>query len=126
MHPQKFKILLIEDDSFLANLYIGKFSNEGFAVIRASHGEEGLTLAKKIRPRAILLDLLLPGLDGFSVLQSLKKDLATQEIPVIVLTNSGEEENINKALDLGAADYLIKVNFLPSEVVEKVRGVIAE
>lgn len=115
------KILLIEDDAFLSNMYNTKLSLEGFEVLEVSEGEKGLRLAKKNQPDLILLDLILPGsLDGFEVLETLKKEKKTQNIPVIVLTNLGERNHIEKALKLGVADYLIKAHFLPGEVVSKV------
>jgi DNA-binding response OmpR family regulator len=121
------KILLIEDDVFLANMYNTKFGLEGFEVLEAVDGEKGLRIAKKSRPSLILLDLILPGpFDGFEVLENLKKEKKTKNIPVIVLTNLGEKNHIEKALELGAADYLIKTHFLPSEIVDKVKSLIIE
>lgn len=118
---EKIKILIVEDDKFLADIYQTKFDLEGFKVFVAGDGEQGLKLAKSKRPAVILLDILLPKLDGFAVLQALKQQEETKPIPVILLTNLGQKEDVQKGLNLGAADYLIKAHFKPSETVEKVR-----
>lgn len=87
----------------------------------ALDGEKGLKLALSKEPDLILLDLILPGINGFEVLKVLKKDEAAKKIPVILLTNLSQKEDIEQGLALGADDYLIKTNFMPSEIVEKVR-----
>ncbi len=114
-------ILLVEDDAFLANIYKTKFEMEGFKVSVAENGEAGLDDAKKKKPDIILLDVLLPKMDGFSVLSHLKADAETKMIPVILLTNLGQKDDVEKGLELGAVDYLIKAHFKPSETVEKVK-----
>lgn len=121
MSPEKIKILLVEDDYFLSGIYLKKFMLEGFEIIPARDGEEGLELAQSKNPDIILLDILLPKKDGFQVLAELKASQKTKNIPVLVITNLSEEENIKKAFDLGAKDYIIKSNFLPAEVIEKVK-----
>lgn len=127
MPPEKKpKILIIEDDEFLVNIYQTKFEIEGFKVFLAKDGEQALKVAKSKLPDIILLDILLPKLDGFAVLEELKKDPATKDIPVILLTNLGQKEDVQKGLNLGAADYLIKAHFKPSETVDKVRKVLTE
>ncbi len=117
-------ILLIEDDTFLSNIYKTKFEMEGYQVIAAMDGEAGLAFAKTKNPNLILLDILLPKMDGFSVLKELKADEKTKKIPVILLTNLGQKDDVNKGLELGAEDYLIKAHFKPSETVNKVRKII--
>lgn len=125
MSPEKIKILLIEDDYFLAGIYLSKFEMEGFEVFVAKDSETGLKIAREKNPDIILLDILLPdGKDGFATLAELKSASATKNIPVIMMTNLSEEENIRKAFSLGAADYIIKSNFLPAEVIEKVKKVL--
>ena len=114
-------ILLVEDDVFLSGIYQKKFEMEGFKVITADNGEKGLSEAQKKNPSIILLDILLPKLDGFAVLSKLKADEATKNIPVILLTNLGQKDDVEKGLEAGAVDYLIKAHFKPSEVVDKVR-----
>ena len=119
------KILLVEDDVFLANIYQTKFTKEGFNVILAGDGEEALKAVKTKKPDIILLDILLPKLDGFAVLEKLKEDSDTKDIPVILLTNLGQKDDVERGLQLGAVDYLIKAHFKPSETVEKVKKVLA-
>lgn len=122
----KPKIVIIEDDIFLAEMYATKFEFEGFDMQVASNGDEGLKLVKKTKPDIVLLDILLPKQNGFEVLEELKKDDELREIPVVLLTNLGQKEDIEKGLELGAVDYLIKAHFVPSEVVQKVKNVISE
>ena len=124
MAEQNIYILLVEDDSFLANIYKTKFEMEGFSVNVAENGELGLKEAKKKKPDLILLDILLPKMDGFTVLQHLKADSALKDVPVILLTNLGQKDDVEKGLKLGAADYLIKAHFKPSETVDKVKKVL--
>jgi len=124
MRPRKIKILLIEDDYFLSGIYLAKFGLEGFEIISSRDAEKGLELSKKEKPDLILLDILLPNKDGFWALKELKNDSTTKNIPVIVMTNLSEDENIRKAFDYGASEYLVKSNFLPNEVIEKVKKLI--
>ena len=124
MDNQDIKILLIEDDPFLLSMYSTKFELEKFNVICASDGEEGLKMAKSSAPTIILLDILMPKMNGFEVLEGLKKDKLTRHIPVILLTNLNQKDDIEKGLALGADDYLIKAHFMPSEVVDKIKKVL--
>jgi DNA-binding response OmpR family regulator len=124
MEKEKVHILLVEDDTFLAGIYQKKFELEGFKISIADNGEKGLMDAKKKKPDIILLDILLPKLDGFSVLEKLKKDPTTKMIPVILLTNLGQKDDVQKGLDAGAVDYLIKAHFKPSEIVDKVNEIL--
>ncbi len=117
-------ILLVEDDTFLAGMYVTKLELEQFKVQLASDGKAGLEQAKKILPDLILLDVLLPKMNGFDVLQALKNEPTTKDIPVILLTNLGQKDDVRKGLDLGAADYLIKAHFMPSEVVQKIKDIL--
>lgn len=121
---KKAKILLVEDDSFLAGMYQAKLSLEGFVVEMAADGEQGLKIAKEENPDLILLDIILPKLSGFEVLKKIKKDEKTRNIPVILLTNLGQRDDVSKGLALGAKDYLIKAHFMPSEVVEKIKKLV--
>lgn len=121
MADNKVKILLIEDEEMLANMYEVKFQNEGFDLTKALDGADGLEKAKSIKPDFILLDIIMPKMDGFSVLKSLKEDPATKDVPVVLLTNLGQDEDIAKGKELGAVGYLVKANITPSEVVEEVK-----
>ena len=117
-------ILFIEDEPILQKL-IGRFlEKEDFQVISALNGEVGLKLTKKMKPDLILLDLILPKKDGFEVLQELKKDEETEEIPVIILTNLEGSGDVEKALSLGATTYLVKANYELEEVVKKIKQIL--
>lgn len=118
------KILIIEDDSFLAGMYVTKLGLEHFQTELAADGKSGLEKARKSSPDLILLDILLPKMNGFDVLKALKADPSTTNIPVILLTNLGQKSDVLKGLEAGAADYLIKAHFMPSEVVEKIKQVL--
>jgi len=118
------KILLIEDDKFLRELIIQKLGREGFEVAEAPEGEAGLTKMKTEQPDLVLLDLILPGIDGFEVLSRMKKDSALVSIPVIILSNLGQRDDVQKGIDLGAEDYLIKAHFTPGEIVEKIKATL--
>lgn len=118
------KILVIEDDKFLRKVIVRKLSAEGYEVIEAIDGEKGIAAAQEQRPDLILLDLVLPEIDGFEVLTALKKGKNTFKIPVIVLSNLGEKENVERGIKAGAADYLIKARLEPSEITERVKKVL--
>ena len=117
------KILLAEDDTFLSDMYVTKFSRLGYDIDTACNGEEAVKKIFKIIPDVVLLDIKMPLKDGFSVLESVKKNKKTKDIPVILLTNLGQQEDVDRGLKLGAVDYLVKAQFTPQEVVEKVKQV---
>jgi DNA-binding response OmpR family regulator len=121
---EKLKVLIIEDDPYLQNMYSTKLELEGFNIVSSFDGEEGAKKAGIEMPNIILLDIMLPTMNGFEVLEKIKKDEKTKNIPVVLLTNLDQKEDIQKGLSLGACDYLIKAHFLPSEVVEKVNKII--
>ncbi|MFA5126914.1 MAG: response regulator [Patescibacteria group bacterium] len=118
------KILVVEDDSFLLSMYSTKLNLENFKVSTATTGLQALKVVAKDQPDLILLDLNLPEMSGFDVLDNLKKDVGTKDIPVIVLTNYSQKENIDKCFALGAVDYLIKAHFVPAEVVDKIKKIL--
>lgn len=122
--PAKPKILIIEDDSFLTQMYSSKLELEGYEVISALDGSKGLKMALTNQPDLIILDLKLPEIDGFEILKKIKKDPLTKNIPVLVLTNLSQKRDVNRCLDLGADDYLIKAHFVPSEVIEHVKKIL--
>ena len=121
---QKIKIVLIEDDTFLGGMYVTKLNLEGFDVKLAEDGEKGLKLVKSEQPDLVLLDIILPKMSGFDVLKDIKADKDTKDLPVILLTNLGQREDVQKGIKLGAKDYLIKAHFMPSEVVTKIKALI--
>lgn len=108
----------------MASIYQKKFEMEGFKISVVDNGEKVLAEAKKKKPNIVLLDILLPKKDGFTVLAQLKEDKEVKDIPVIMLTNLGQKDDVDKALAAGANDYLIKAHFKPSEVVDKVKKVL--
>ena len=124
MEKKKVHVLLVEDDVFLAGIYQKKFEMEGYKITVADNGEKGWQDAQKKKPDIVLLDILLPKLDGFAVLEKLKADTATKNIPVVLLTNLGQKDDVEKGLEAGAVDYLIKAHFKPSEIVDKVKKVL--
>lgn len=119
------KILLVEDDPFLAGMYVTKLELEGYGVTLATDGKAGLEAAQREKPDCILLDILLPKMDGFEVLEALKADQATANIPVVLMTNLGSKQDVVRGLSMGATDYLIKAHFMPSEVMMKIRNILA-
>ena len=121
---KKLTVLIVDDDAFLSGIYTTKLEMDGFRVVVARDGEEGLKSAKAEKPSIILLDVLMPKLDGFETLKRLKADIETKSIPVIMLTNIGQKEDIEQAKADGAEDYLIKAHFVPAEAVEKIRGIL--
>ena len=121
---KSIKVLIIEDEEALLSVLEHKLVREGYKVSLARDGEQGLSQVKSMRPDVILLDILMPKLDGFGVLESLNADGTIPDLPVIIISNSGQPVEIDRALKLGARDYLVKAEFSPEEVVEKVRKVI--
>jgi DNA-binding response OmpR family regulator len=117
----KSKVLLVEDDKMLADMYVTKFSKEGMEILKADDGAKGLEMAKKEKPDLILLDIIMPKLDGFAVLKELKKDPGMSDTHILLLTNLGQSEDVEKGKQLGADDYFIKANHTPAEIVTKVK-----
>ncbi len=115
------KILIVEDDKFLRELIVRKLSQENFQVTEAVDGEEGIKKIKEVIPDMVLLDLILPGIDGFEVLAKVKEDPATTSVPVIILSNLGQREDVERGMKLGAIDYLIKAHFTPNEIIDKIK-----
>jgi CheY-like chemotaxis protein len=123
------KVLIVEDDAILVEMYQAKFELEGHDVKIATNGEQCLEVLQTFVPELILLDILMPKLNGFHVLKEIKKQPELRQIPVILLTNLGEAEvDMNKELAsaLGVSDYLIKSHHTPDEVVEKVMKTLKE
>ncbi len=116
----KQNILVIEDDSFLRDLLKKKLESFGFQVSEAIDGDKGIKKAKEEKPDLILLDLLLPTTDGFEVLSRVKQESSTSSIPVVILSNLGQKEDIDRCMKLGATDYLIKAQSTPDDIVAKI------
>jgi len=117
------KILIIEDDTFLSEMYATKLSHD-FLVETALDGEQGLKKIKEAQPDLILLDIVLPKMDGYEVLRQVKADPLLKKIPVILLTNLGQQSDLEKGLSLGADEYIIKAHFSPSAVVAKIKKIL--
>ena len=117
-------ILIIEDDKFLRELIARKLIKEGYEVSEAVDGEEGMKKVKEEKPDLVLLDLILPGIDGFEVLSRMREESALASIPVIILSNLGQREDVEKGLRMGAVDYLIKAHFTPGEIIEKIKNAL--
>jgi len=118
------KILIIEDDKFLRELIAQKLIKEGYNIVEAVDGEKGIKSVKDEKPDLVLLDLILPGIDGFEVLSKIKEDPVLSQVPVIILSNLGQKDDIERGLKIGAADYLIKAHFTPGEIIEKVKTIL--
>ena len=121
---KKNTILLIEDDAFVSDVYQTKLSHEVFEISMAENGIKAMERLEKITPDIILLDIVMPYMDGKEVLKRLKKDKKWENIPVIILTNLSQKEEVEELLEKGADDYLIKSHFTPSEVVGKIKSLL--
>jgi len=120
------KILVVEDDRFLRELITQKLIREGFNAVEAVDGEDGIRKINEEKPDLVLLDLILPGIDGFEVLTRAKDNPLTKSIPVIVLSNLGQKDDVDRGIKLGAVDYMIKAHFTPGEIVLKIRNILRE
>lgn len=118
-------ILVVEDDKFLRELIVRKLQKEDFDTEAAIEATEAFKLIEGKKPDLILLDLVLPGMDGFQITSHLKKNPETANIPIVILSNLGQKEDIERAKDCGAIDYMVKANFTPGEIVEKVRQILS-
>lgn len=127
MAEQKKKsILIVEDDSFVVDIYRKKLQEEGFSILEAPDGKKAWEKLqdKNSRPDLILLDIIMPEMNGLDLLKKIKADAELHKIPVILLTNMSQKEDIDTGLELGAKDYLIKSHFTPGEVLSKIKSVL--
>ena len=115
------KILLVEDEEIMISLLQKKLTKEGYEISVARDGEEGLKAMREVRPDLVLLDIIMPKMGGFEVMEEMNKDKELKKIPVIVISNSGQPVELDKAQKLGAKDWLIKTEFDPQEVIDKVK-----
>jgi len=121
MEEKKQKILMIDEDKFLRKVYRDKFSREGFEFLEATTGVEGLDKIISEKPDLVILDLILPGKTGFDVLIEAKMKTEIKDIPVIILSNLGQDSDVKRGMSLGAVDYLIKSEVSLSQVVGKIK-----
>jgi len=115
------KILLIEDEEIMIGLLQKKLAAEGYEVSVAKDGQEGLIKMREAKPDLVLLDIIMPKMGGFEVMEEMQKDEELGKIPVIIISNSGQPVEIDRAQELGAKDWLIKTEFDPQEVINKVK-----
>ncbi len=120
MVQTKASILIAEDDTFLANAYRMKLKKAGYKVTIARDGEEAIKKVKEEKPDLILLDLVMPNKDGFETLEALKKDAKHKDVPVVITSNLGQKEDIEKCKKLGARDYIVKSDIALEELVGKI------
>ena len=125
MNMVKVLLLVVEDDMDIAQMYAKKLISAGFSVDIAHDGLEGYEKMKLEKPDLVLMDILMPNLNGLQALEKAKKDPEVKDIPIIMLTNLSGDADVDKALKAGAADYIVKSDFVPSEVVEKVKKVLS-
>ena len=111
------KLLIIEDDKFMANAMRVRFSEDGFDLKLASNGEEALEILKTFIPRVIIVDLMMPKMDGFETLARIKAQDNLKDIPVIIASNLGQEEDIKRGKNLGAVEYVVKSNLSLDDMV---------
>ena len=117
-------ILLVEDDPFLIDIYTTKMKESGFVVEVASDGESALRKIKEKTPSLVILDIVLPQLDGWEILRQIKSDPKLKKIKIIILSNLGQKEEVEKGVELGATKYLIKAHYTPSQVVEEIKQIM--
>jgi len=117
------KILLVEDDPFLVDIYNLKLKEDGFFVSVAVDGDDCLKKLKEEKPDIILLDIVLPNVDGWEVLRKIRKENDLKDVKVVILSNLGQRAEVEKGLDLGAIKYLIKAHYTPTEVVEEIKKI---
>jgi len=120
------KILVIEDEDFLRDLIVMKLKSKNYETLEAISGKVGLKKALEEKPDLILSDLILAGMDGFEFLEKIKADAELAKIPVIIMSNLGQKEEIDKAMKLGAVDFVVKAHINPSEIVERVGQILAK
>lgn len=118
------KILIVEDDPFLIDIYTTKLKEVGFLVDVATTGEEALNKIKEKKPSLMVLDIVLPHVDGWEILKRVKTEKNSKDLKVIILSNLGQKEEVEKGMKLGAVKYLIKAHYTPSQVVEEIKKII--
>lgn len=119
-------VLIVDDDEFLLEMYALKFKEEGFVVEIAKTGRDALEKVASIKPNIVLLDVVLPEMDGFSILQKMRAEKNSSTPLIVMLTNLSQKDDTERGMRLGADDYIVKAHYTPSEVVEKVRKLLAK
>jgi len=119
--PNNIKILVAEDDEVYGKVYLNKLTKEGYQVILVKDGKEAVEMTKKEKPNLILLDIIMPTMDGFEALKIIKSDPETKNIKVLVMSNLGQESDMARAKELGAEEYFVKASISISELIEKLK-----
>lgn len=119
-------ILVIEDDKYLRDVLVEKLKKEGFEVSEAIDGESGLAMTAEKKPDLVVLDIILPLMNGFDYLDAKIKQETLAQIPVIILSNLGQREDVERGMKLGAKDYIVKAHFTPNDLISKVKKVLGE
>ena len=117
------KLLLVEDDTFLIDIYSTKLKENGYEIFVVSDGEQVLPKMEEVNPDIVLLDIVLPGMDGWEILRKIRQNEKFNDTKVVILSNLGQKNEIDKGIKLGATKYLIKAHYTPSEVVEEIKKV---
>jgi CheY-like chemotaxis protein len=118
-------VLVVDDDITLLEMYVDRIKAEGAIVVEAKDGEDALQKVREDKPCVILLDIMMPKINGFDVLKQLKSDPETADVPVIILTALSDDQKRRQGLQLGADDYIVKSETLPIDVIEKIKKVIS-
>ncbi len=121
---KNINILLIEDDSFLSNIYGTKLREEGFSVNFAINGEEGLKKVKELKPDIVLLDILLPGIDGWEVLRQIEEDESLEDVKIVVLSNLDQSEENNEENKKRVSKHLVKAQYTPTDIIKEIKKLI--
>jgi DNA-binding response OmpR family regulator len=118
------KILVVDDDAFILDMYVMKFKEQGFQVETATDGKIALEKIRTANPDIVLLDVVMPRMDGFDVMKKIKENIAPRTYKILFLTNFGQKEDVERGMELGADVYIIKAHFTPSEVAAKVKELL--
>ncbi len=120
----KKTVLVVEDDKYLREVLVEKLKKDGFEVVEVMDGQAGLAATAKKKPDIVVLDIILPIMNGFDYLEAKGKDASIKDIPVIILSNLGQKEDVERGMKLGAKDYIVKAHFTPNDLIAKIQGII--
>jgi len=126
MQQRKRTVVLVEDDPLLVDIYSTKFQEKGFDATVVDHGGKAVEVVQSVGPDVVVLDIVLPEQDGWEILHSLKRIAKLKNTKVIILSNLGQKEEVEKGLKLGAASYLIKAHYTPSQVVDEIEKIMED
>lgn len=122
--PDKKQVLIIEDDRFLSSIMKARLDKDGFSAVQAFNGEEAVNFLKQNKPNLVVLDLIMPRVSGFEVLQYISLDPNLNQIPVIILSNLAQESDIKKARELGAVDYFVKIKVSIDDLIKRIEDIL--